>query len=67
MDPMNQGALSELQSAKSELFEYIAKNHGVGSWSKYWNSYRNYLLGELTKTELDEVVNSLLNDRTGKT
>ena len=55
-----------LQSAKSELFECITKKHGVGSWSKYWNSYRDYIMGDLTKCELDAVVNSLLEEKDSK-
>lgn len=52
--------MDDLKAAKADLFECIASKHGINSWSVYWNAYKNYIVGELSRQEFESVVRSLL-------
>lgn len=47
-------------TAKDELFNVITAQNGMPSFHLYWNSFRQFIIGQLSKEEFDIVVNDVL-------
>jgi hypothetical protein len=53
-------AASSYDTAKEELFNVITAQSGIPSFQMYWNSFRQFIIGQLSKEEFDIIVNDVL-------
>lgn len=58
--------MNSLLQAKANIFEYIYNKNGIKLWSLYWNSYKQFLLGNLSKNEFDNILNEIFDNKTSK-
>lgn len=42
------------------MFELICSRRGFSGWTNYWNSVRSFVLGIISKTEMENVIFSIL-------
>ena len=59
-------AASGYDEARSDLFREIFTNHGADSFQLYWNSFRLFIIGQLSKEEFDVIVLSILGHDKGE-
>ena len=50
---------------RSALFEEIFTSKGSSAFQVYWNGFRNFIIGKLSKEEFDEIVHRTLNEEKG--
>lgn len=64
-DSTSEGTVTDYDIARNDLFLEIFTHHGTSSFQGYWNSFRLFIIGQLSKEEFDVVVQSILTDEKG--
>lgn len=64
-NPADGNHLSDYDEARTDLFNEIFTRHGMSSFHVYWNSFRRFVIGQLSKEEFDIVVQNILSEDKG--
>ena len=52
--------MEDIKYHRSKLIEHFVVEFGATSWIHYWNTVRSFIIGKISKEELDIVVNKYL-------
>ena len=58
-------ATLDYDETRSALFEEIFTSKGSSAFQVYWNGFRNFIIGKLSKEEFDTIVHSTLDEGKG--
>jgi len=47
--------------ARAAIFRLICSRKGHNGWTTYWNSIRNFILGYISKSEMENIVFSIID------
>lgn len=66
MDAGNCATL-DYEETRSALFEEIFASKGSSAFQVYWNGFRDFIIGKLSKEEFDDIVHRTLEKEKGLT
>lgn len=55
----------EYEETRSALFEEILASKGSSAFQVYWNGFRDFIIGKLSKEEFDDIVHRTLEKEKG--
>lgn len=58
--------LTDYDIIRGEVFSIIVKQHSIEAFHQYWNDFFSFILGRLSKSELDATVLKMLTAEHGK-
>ena len=64
MDAGNCATL-DYEETRSALFEEIFASKGSSAFQVYWNGFRDFIIGKLSKEEFDDIVHRTLEKEKG--
>ena len=56
----------DIVSCRSTLLSSVMKNRGLRAWTEYWNGLNEFILGKLSKPELDRIILASLSSDEGE-
>jgi hypothetical protein len=65
MDAGNCCATLDYEETRSALFEEIFTSKGSSAFQVYWNGFRDFIIGKLSKEEFDDIVHRTLEKEKG--
>lgn len=45
-----------MRLCRAKILDYILTNYSLHAWTHYWNSLRSFIIGEISKEEMDAVI-----------
>lgn len=67
LNEIEENHASHYDAAKEELFNVITAQSGIPAFQMYWNCFRQFIIGQMSKEEFDIIVNNVLGVDQGKT
>jgi hypothetical protein len=58
--------ISDYEEARNDLFDEVFTTQGSSAFHTYWNGFRNFLIGQLSKEEFDVIVTNSLSEEKGE-
>ena len=58
-------ATLDYEETRSAIFEEIFTTKGASAFQFYWNGFREFIIGKLSKEEFDVIVHSTFNENKG--
>lgn len=58
--------ISDYEEARNDLFDEVFATQGSSAFHAYWNGFRSFLIGQLSKEEFDVIVRNSLTEKKGE-
>ena len=57
---------SDYEEARNDIFDEVFSTQGSSAFHTYWNGFRSFLIGQLSKEEFDVIVTNSLSEEKGE-